>query len=58
MREKKKELFPESGPNTGFSGNGFTKTVTLHLGSIGPNVQRRERERERARERFIRNYGP
>ena len=32
MREKKKELFPESGPNTGFSGNGFTKTVTLESG--------------------------
>jgi len=27
-------LFPESGPQK----NGFTKTVTLHLCSIGPNV--------------------
>jgi hypothetical protein len=32
-------LFPESGPK-GLSGNGFTKTVTRHLSSIVPNVQR------------------
>jgi hypothetical protein len=33
-------LFPESGPKKNFWVNGFTKTVTLHLRSIGPNVQR------------------
>jgi hypothetical protein len=33
-------LFPESGPKKNFRVNGFTKTVTLHLRSIGPNVQR------------------
>jgi hypothetical protein len=33
-------LFPESGPKKNLRGNGFTKTVTLHLRSIGPNVQR------------------
>jgi hypothetical protein len=33
-------LFPESGPTKNFRVNGCTKTVTLHLGSIGPNVQR------------------
>ena len=33
-------LFPESGPKKGLSGNGFTKTVTSHLRSIVPNVQR------------------
>ena len=34
-------LFPESGPKKELSGNGFTKTVTPHLRSIVPNVQRR-----------------
>ena len=33
-------LFPESGPRKNFRVNGFTKTVTLHLRSIGPNVKR------------------
>ena len=33
-------LFPESGPKKNLRGNGFTKTVTLHLRSIGPNVKR------------------
>jgi hypothetical protein len=33
-------LFPESGPKKKLSGNGFTKTVTPHLRSIVPNVQR------------------
>jgi hypothetical protein len=33
-------LFPESGPTKDFWVYGFTKTVTLHLRSIGPNVQR------------------
>jgi hypothetical protein len=33
-------LLPESGPRKNFRANGFTKTVTLHLRSIGPNVQR------------------
>jgi hypothetical protein len=33
-------LFPESGPKTKVRVNGFTKTVTLRLRSIGPNVQR------------------
>ena len=33
-------LFTESGPKKGLSGNGFTKTVTPHLRSIVPNVQR------------------
>jgi hypothetical protein len=33
-------LFPESGPQKNFRVNGFAKTVTLHLRSIGPNVQR------------------
>jgi hypothetical protein len=33
-------LFPESGPEDNFRVNSFTKTVTLHLSSIGPNVQR------------------
>ena len=33
-------LFPESGPKKNFRVNGFTKTVALHLRSIGPNVQR------------------
>ena len=33
-------LFPESGPKKNFRVNGFTKTVTLHLRSIVPNVQR------------------
>jgi hypothetical protein len=32
-------LFLESGPKKNFRVNGFTKTVTLHLRSIGPNVQ-------------------
>jgi hypothetical protein len=32
-------LFPESGPKKNFRVNSFTKTVTLHLRSIGPNVQ-------------------
>ena len=32
-------LFPESGPTKNFRINGFSKTVTLHLRSIGPNVQ-------------------
>jgi hypothetical protein len=32
-------LSPESGPKKNFRVNGFTKTVTLHLRSIGPNVQ-------------------
>jgi hypothetical protein len=32
-------LFPESGPKKGLSGNDSTETVTLHLRSIGPNVQ-------------------
>jgi hypothetical protein len=37
MRRKRRMLlFPESG----HSGNGFTKTVTPHLRSIVPNVQR------------------
>ena len=33
-------LYPESGSKKNFRVNGFTKTVTLHLRSIGPNVQR------------------
>jgi hypothetical protein len=33
-------LFPESGPKTNVRVNGFTKTVTLRIRSIGPNVQR------------------
>jgi hypothetical protein len=33
-------LFPESGPNKNFRVNGFTKTVTPHLRSIGLNVKR------------------
>jgi hypothetical protein len=33
-------LFPESGPKKNFRANGLTKTVTLHLRSIGPSVQR------------------
>ena len=33
-------LFPESGPKKGLSGDGFAKTVTSHLRSIVPNVQR------------------
>ena len=33
-------LFLESGPKKNIRVNGFTKTVTLHLRSIGPNVQR------------------
>ena len=33
-------LFPESGPKKNFRVNGFTKTVTPHLRSIVPNVQR------------------
>jgi len=33
-------LLPESGPKKNFRVNGFTKTVTLHLRSIVPNVQR------------------
>jgi hypothetical protein len=33
-------IFPESGPKKTFRVNDFTKTVTLHLRSIGPNVQR------------------
>ena len=33
-------LLPESGPTKNFRINGFSKTVTLHLRSIGPNVQR------------------
>ena len=33
-------LFPESGPKKNFRVNGFIKTVTLRLRSIGPNVQR------------------
>jgi hypothetical protein len=32
-------LFPESGPKKTIRVNGFNKTVTLHLRSIGPNVQ-------------------
>jgi hypothetical protein len=35
-----KTATPESGSKKGLSGNGFTKTVTLHLRSIVPNVQR------------------
>ena len=34
-------LFPESGPKKNFRDNGFTKTVTPHLPSIVPNLQRR-----------------
>jgi hypothetical protein len=33
-------LFPESGPKKNFRFNGFTKTVTPHLRSIVPYVQR------------------
>ena len=39
-RRRRMLLFPESGPKKGLSGNGFTKTVTSHLRSIVPNVQR------------------
>jgi hypothetical protein len=33
-------LFPESGPNKNLRVYGFTKTMTPHLRSIVPNVQR------------------
>ena len=33
-------LFEDSGPTTTLGLNGVTKTVTPHLCSIGPNVQR------------------
>jgi hypothetical protein len=33
-------LCPESGPEKNIRVNGFTKTVTPHLRSIVPNVQR------------------
>ena len=33
-------LYPESGSKKNFRVNGFTKTVTLHLRSIVPKIQR------------------
>ena len=39
-REEGMLLFPESGPKKDFRVNGFTRTVTPHLRSIVPNVQR------------------
>ena len=38
QRQRRMLLFPESGPKKNFRVNGFTKTVTLLLRSIGPNV--------------------
>ena len=40
-------LFPESGPKKNSRVNGFTKTVTLHIRSIGPNTEVGPPERTR-----------